>query len=121
MAGDILIVEDDPDMAEALRRALSFVGHAARIAPNGAIALEAVEARVPALILLDMLMPVMDGWEFARALHAKYGRTIPIVVITAAEDARLRSAAIGANAVLAKPFDLADLLELVERYIGGVR
>jgi DNA-binding response OmpR family regulator len=66
-----------------------------------------------------MLMPVMDGWQCARELRAKYGNTIPIVVVTAAEDARARGAAIGADAVLSKPFELDELLRLVRFYVDA--
>jgi CheY-like chemotaxis protein len=72
---------------------------------------------MPALILLDILMPVMDGTEFARRLHATYGRVVPIIVVSAAEDVRTRCAAIGADDALAKPFELEDLLRLVARYV----
>jgi DNA-binding response OmpR family regulator len=114
----ILIVEDNRDMAEALSRALGCAGYSSRVAQNGALALDAVAACAPALVLLDILMPVMDGWQCARELRARYGNTIPIIVITAAEDAHARGAAIGAEAVLGKPFELDELLQLVKRYAG---
>jgi two-component system response regulator MprA len=117
-ANDILIVEDDRDLADAILRALRIAGYKGRTAENGRRALEAVDATAPALILLDMLMPVMDGWQCARALRAKYGDSIPIVVVSAAEDVRKHSASIGANDVLPKPFELDDLLRLVARYVG---
>lgn len=103
-------------MSAAMARALHVAGYSSRIAENGALALEAVAARPPAVVLLDMLMPVMDGWQCARELRARYGDTIPIIVVTAAEDARGRGAAIGADAVLGKPFELEELLELIKRY-----
>jgi CheY-like chemotaxis protein len=69
-------------------------------------------------VLLDMRMPVMDGWAFARALRDRYGRRIPLVVMTAAEDSLLRAAEVGANADLGKPFELSRLYEVVEDAIG---
>jgi two-component system response regulator MprA len=117
-ANDILIVEDDRDLADAILRALRIAGYKGRTAENGQRALEAVAATTPALILLDMLMPVMDGWQCARALRSKYGDSIPIVVVSAAEDVRKHGALIGANDVLSKPFELDDLLRLVARYVG---
>ena len=72
---------------------------------------------MPALIVLDMLMPVMNGWQFADAFHALYGREVPIVVATAAEHVRSRSDGIGAVGVLPKPFEVSDLLRLVARYV----
>jgi CheY-like chemotaxis protein len=113
---DVLVVEDDPDMADAILLVLGAAGYATRSAADGKQALAAVEANMPALILLDMLMPVMNGWEFARQLHAKYQSSPPIVVVSAAEHARARSAEIEAADVLPKPFDTGDLLRIVGRY-----
>ena len=114
---DVLVVDDDPDVVDVILLVLDHAGYAARSAENGAQALAAVEARVPALVLLDMIMPVMNGWQFARELRARYGRVIPIVMVTAAEHARARGDEIGADAVLPKPFNVGDLLRLVERYV----
>ncbi len=113
---DVLVVDDDPDLVEVILLVLSGAGYAARSAANGRQALEAVKARMPALILLDMLMPVMDGWQFARELRARYGRAVPVVVVTAAEHARARGEEIGADEVLPKPFDVDDLLRLVAHH-----
>lgn len=113
---DVLVVEDDPDMVDIMLLVLREAGYAARGAENGKQALEAVAAQMPALILLDMLMPVMDGWQFARELSARYGRVVPIVVVTAAEHAQARGEEIGADDVLPKPFDVDDLLRLVVRH-----
>ena len=70
---------------------------------------------MPDLILLDMLMPVMDGWQCARELRARYGRSVPIVIVTAAEHARASAAQIGADAVLSKPFEVS--LKVVARHV----
>ncbi len=113
---DVLVVDDDPDIVEVLQLVLREAGYAVRSAVNGKQALEAVVARTPALILLDMLMPVMDGWQFTRELRARHGRTVPIVVVTAAEHARAWSEEIGADDVLPKPFDVDELLRLVARH-----
>lgn len=115
-APDVLIVEDNRDLIEALVLILEDAGFATRTAGDGQQALDAVEARKPALVLLDMLMPVMDGWTCARILRERYGATIPIVVLTAAEHARLRADEIGADAVLPKPVDIDTLISVVGRY-----
>ncbi|MHB1417896.1 MAG: response regulator, partial [Chloroflexota bacterium] len=60
----------------------------------------------------------MDGWAFARAFRARYGRLAPIVVLTAAEDARARAEEIGAEGYLGKPFEIEDLVRIVERHIS---
>ena len=72
---------------------------------------------MPALIVLDMLMPVMNGWQFAREFRARYGREVPIVVATAAEHVNSRGDAIDASDVLPKPFEVSDLLRLVARHV----
>ena len=87
-------------------------------APDGASALQVVERERPELVLLDMRMPVLDGWGFARAL-AERQIAVPIVVMTAARDASLWATDIGAADHLAKPFDLLDLLAVVERHYGA--
>jgi CheY-like chemotaxis protein len=111
---DVLVVDDDPDMIEVIELVLQDAGYKTRSALNGQQALEAVATGgLPALIVLDMLMPVMNGWQFAETFHARYGRAVPIVVATAAEHVRSRSDGIGAVGVLPKPFDVSDLLRVV--------
>jgi CheY-like chemotaxis protein len=116
-AGDVLVVEDNQDLAEVMMFVLREAGFAARSASNGVEALEAVAAKRPALILLDMLMPIMDGWRCAQELRARYGESLPIVVVSAAEDIGAVKETIGADGALAKPFELPDLMELVGRYV----
>jgi CheY-like chemotaxis protein len=70
----------------------------------------------PDVILLDMKMPVMDGWELARVYRQSPGRHAPIVVMTAARDAAQRAAEVAADGHLAKPFDLDDLFRVVDQY-----
>jgi CheY-like chemotaxis protein len=113
---DVLVVDDDPDMIDALLLVLGTAGYATRSAANGKQALEAVAQNKPALVLLDMLMPVMNGWQFARELHDRYGRAVPIVVVSAAEHVRARAQEVGAEDALSKPFNMADLLRVVARY-----
>jgi len=116
-SGDVLVVDDDADMAEVMEMILSEAGYRVRSARNGREALEVVAARKPDLVLLDMLMPVMDGWQCARELRARYGRAIPIVVVTAAEHARARAEEVGSDGVLSKPFELSLLLRLVRQHV----
>jgi CheY-like chemotaxis protein len=114
---DVLVVDDDQDMVEAMLMVLEDSGYRTRRAENGRQALEAVAARRPAVVLLDVLMPVMDGSQCARELRARYGRSLPIVIVTAAEHLRTRCEPIEADAVLPKPFDIADLLNVVARFV----
>ncbi len=113
----ILVVDDDPAIRELIEQALGDEGYAVLTAEHGAAALQIVASTTPAVILLDMRMPVMDGWTFARHYRAAYQPAAPIVVCTAARDAGERAAQIGADGTLAKPFRLDDLLDTVERFV----
>lgn len=98
-----------------LRDFLEGEGLSVRTASNGAEALDALDELVPSIILLDMRMPVLDGWGFAERLRARQ-LTYPIVVMTAAESARRWAEEIGANGYIAKPFDVNELLQTIERH-----
>lgn len=116
--GGVLVVEDDADLAGLLELLVADAGHPVRTAPDGAQALARVAEAMPSLILLDMRMPVMTGWEFARIFRARFGRAAPIVVVTAAENARARAEEIGAEAWLEKPFDVDDVVRTLRRFLG---
>lgn len=111
----VLVVDDDPSIREFLELALMGEGYQVSSAANGEIALGLVQLSPPDLILLDMRMPVVDGWEFARRYHQSPAPWAPILVITAAVDAARRAAEIDADGYLAKPFDLGELLRTVDR------
>lgn len=115
-AGPILVVDDDQGIRDFVGMALTDEGYDVVTAPHGAAALELATARAPSVILLDMRMPIMDGWEFARVYRQRPGPHAPIVVFTAARDAQERAAQIAADGVLPKPFDLTELLTVVGRH-----
>ena len=117
MTPAILVVEDDLDLLGLVEMLLQDTGYRVRTASDGLQALARVAEEMPSLILLDMRMPVMNGWEFAHEFRARYRRACPIVVVTAAENAQLRAAEIEADAWLAKPFDLDDVLRTVARFV----
>jgi CheY-like chemotaxis protein len=110
----ILVIDDDPSILSTVMDILEFEGFPVATASNGAEGLRCVEQARPALVLLDMRMPVVDGWEFARMLRER-GIALPIIVMTAAQDARRWAQEIGATGYLAKPFDLTDLVDTVKR------
>ncbi|MDF2694522.1 MAG: response regulator [Labilithrix sp.] len=110
----ILVADDDPEWLNIIVEALSYKGYRVVTAKHGREALELVESEHPNLILLDMKMPVMDGWTFAKALRERHGRSIPIVVITAVEDSQLRADELGAEGELGKPFNMQQLYDVVE-------
>lgn len=114
----ILIVDDDPDTVEIVRTFLEDKGYRVTAAMDGKEALAEMEESKPSLILLDVMMPRMDGWEVARVVkdHPDMG-DVRVVMLTARgefEDKQegLRS---GADDYIVKPIDLEDLAERVER------
>jgi CheY-like chemotaxis protein len=109
----VLVVDDDPDILDAICDILESEGYRVSRARHGVEALQRVESERPSIILLDLMMPVMDGLTFAQHLRERpLGRTIPIVVISA-EGNPQRAAAVGAQGYLAKPFDIDALLAQV--------
>ena len=115
----ILIVEDDDEIRDFLSLVLQQEGYAIRTAQNGAVALRTIDQAPPELILLDMRMPVMDGWAFAQAYRGRPGPHAPILVLTAARDAEQRAREIQADGYLGKPFNLDELLELVRSTLAS--
>ncbi len=113
----ILVIDDDESILEMIDVALSFEGYQVETAPHGMAALERLGHLQPDLILLDMRMPMMDGWEFSRRYRELDGRRAPIVVLTADRDAAESAAGVNADGFLSKPFDLTELLRVVERYL----
>lgn len=110
----ILVVDDEPDIRATVQAMLEIEGYLVGQAANGADALAVIEREPPDLIILDMRMPVLDGWAFATELRRR-GHEIPVVVMTAARDAARWAAEIAAAAFVAKPFRFDDLLGAVER------
>jgi CheY-like chemotaxis protein len=112
----ILLIEDEPDIRELIVFLLSSKGYEVLAASDGHEALEMLSRSRPALILLDMKMPGMDGWTFVQSYRKSSPDPAPIVVVTAAEDARKRAEEVGALGAIGKPFDLDDLVATVQRF-----
>ncbi|MGK5632765.1 response regulator transcription factor [Streptomyces sp. URMC 123] len=110
----ILIVDDEPAVREALRRSLAFEGYDTALAVDGLDALARVAAYGPDLVVLDVLMPRMDGLTAARRLRAT-GTTVPILMLTARDTVgdRVTGLDAGADDYLVKPFELDELLARV--------
>ncbi|HEU5256057.1 MAG TPA: response regulator [Vicinamibacterales bacterium] len=113
--GEILVVDDDPDLREFLRLTITSMGFEVISAANGQEALDVLEGLNPDLILLDMKMPVMNGWEFCRAIDGR-DACPPIVVLTAAPDPAARAAEAHADGWLGKPFEYEDLEATVRKF-----
>jgi len=116
----ILVVEDDHEIRSTLVELLQDEGYAVEAAGDGKKALEIVGRLPPSAILLDLMMPVMDGWAFLSECRADPRcREIPIVVMSAAYNLPASIKQLtnhGVRAVIAKPFDVQALLRLVRRY-----
>jgi CheY-like chemotaxis protein len=109
----VLVIDDDPSIRQMVAYALDDEGYHVAEASDGQTALELVGQQHPDLILLDMKMPGMDGWEFVKRYRARYDHQAPIVVLTAAPDAAQRGAEVNAEGHVSKPFDLDNLVERV--------
>jgi CheY-like chemotaxis protein len=114
---DVLVVDDDDQIRAVLADLLTWEGYTVAIADNGEAALAQIERAAPRVMLLDMRMPVLDGWGVARELGRRE-LAIPTVVMTAAQDARRWAQEIGADAYLAKPFEIQDLMATLERLLA---
>ena len=110
----ILVVDDDPCIRGLISEALDWEGYPVVTAANGAEALKVVETTPPALVVLDMQMPVLDGPGFVRALRER-GLRLPVLVLTAATNARRYASELNADGFIPKPFDLTQLLTTVEQ------
>lgn len=113
MNGRILVAEDDPKQAELIRLYLEREGHAVVITGDGRSALEEVRRRQPDLVLLDVMMPRVDGLDVCRVL--RYETSIPIIMLTArsTEDDMLLGLDIGADDYITKPFSPRELVARV--------
>jgi two-component system, chemotaxis family, chemotaxis protein CheY len=111
----ILVVDDDDSIRDMVEMGLSDEGYEVRTASDGATALSVTEKWQADVILLDMKMPIMDGWTFAAAYRHSPKPQARVIVLTAAQNAERWAEEIGADAVLAKPFDLEHLFAVVEQ------
>ncbi|MFO7889274.1 MAG: response regulator [bacterium] len=119
---EILIVDDDPLVIKLLHVPLQKAGYKVKVADQGLKALDMVKKDPPDLILLDILMPMLDGFKVARLLKFdKRFKDIPIVVLTsrATEDERKMGEQVGADEFLYKPFRLNQVLKIVKKYLDG--
>jgi len=113
MAVSVLIVEDDRNIAELLQMYLEKEGYAVTCAHDGGKGLEKFRAIKPDLVLLDVMMPVMDGWAVCRAIRAE--STTPIIMLTAKgeTDDKVAGLKSGADDYITKPFEMKEVLARV--------
>ncbi|MBI3966623.1 MAG: response regulator [Chloroflexi bacterium] len=112
----VLVVEDDYNSRALMASVLSCAGYEVLTAPNGALALELLREQPADAILLDLDLPVLGGSEFAHAYRRLPRPHAPIIVVSALSNAAAQAARIRANEYLLKPFDLEELLRLVDRF-----
>lgn len=118
----ILIVEDNDDTRRALAMLLSLEGYSVATAEDGLAGLRALLEQRPSLVLLDLTMPLMDGWEFReeqRSLPDAGLAAVPVIVLTALSDAQRHARDLGAVGFIQKPIEFTVLLETVRRYCGN--
>jgi len=123
--GTVLVVEDNADEAQMIRMILEPEGYTVTLAPDGQAGLEQVEARKPDLIILDVMMPILDGFAMCAKLREdpEYN-TIPVILLTAVAD-RVRDTKYPIDGVLRaeaeeyleKPVDPKELLAAVDRWL----
>jgi len=112
----ILVVDDDPSIQGFLAEALADEGYGVRTAANGREALAVLRAWRPDLILLDLMMPEVDGWAFRAEQRLMPGvADVPVIVLSAARDLDARTRELEPAQVFSKPFDLEALLGTIER------
>ncbi len=115
----ILLVEDAPDIARLVRRALTIASYEVVVAADGRQAIDAFAAERPDLVLLDLMLPDIDGVEVCREMRrietAQARQRVPVLMLTALTSQRDREAGFeaGADDYLAKPFGIAELLDRV--------
>lgn len=121
---DILIVEDSPTQAENLRTLIAGRGYRPRVAVNGRLALDAIRAQKPALVLSDIVMPEMDGYALCAAIkQQEQWRDIPVVLVTSLVDSSdiVRGLESGADNFIRKPYAKGYLLDRIEQVLQNQR
>ena len=116
LAHHVLVADDEPAIVEMIRDILEEYGFRVVTAANGSEALRLVEEIAPEVVLLDMNMPVLDGEGFIAAVRER-GLRVPIVIMTAGSSAKRWAAELGADAYLAKPFELSNLVDITRRFV----
>jgi CheY-like chemotaxis protein len=114
----ILVVDDDPSVRAMLHMALEAEGYRVEMATNGREALARISRQRPSLVLLDLQMPELDGWQVQQQLRA-WQIDIPVVFMTAGLRARFEAEQHQAAGYLAKPFDLDTLYETLCRLLNS--
>ena len=119
----VLIVDDEPSIAKILRKQMEVAGFDVSVAADGEAGLTAIRESRPELVILDVMLPKMNGHQVCAAVKQDPGlKAIPILMLTAKAQRQDQEEAMtcGAEAYLTKPFQLEELLEKVRGLLGGV-
>jgi DNA-binding response OmpR family regulator len=117
----ILVVDDEPDILLLHRLNLEAAGHEVLLAADGMKALERIDIDRPDCVVLDVMMPVLDGWGVLEALHGRLDAPPVLVVSAKSSPADVEHAmSIGARGYLAKPFNAQTLLDQVRTLVSGI-
>ena len=120
--GSVLVVDDEPTILDVVARYLERAGYRTRVAVDGAEAIDAVAMNRPDLVVLDLMLPGMDGLEVMRQLRAHDHKTIPVILLTAKgeESDRVVGLRLGADDYVVKPFSPAELIARVDAVLRRV-
>lgn len=117
----IMVVDDDHAILDMLTELLGYEGYSVRPFSLGSAALAQARADPPALILLDLMMPELSGWQVTDALRAApETRDIPIVLLSARRDLPAVASSLNVPTFLEKPFEIEDILKVVRQYFPTV-
>ena len=119
----ILVVEDDFEIAQMLRIFFESKGYQVLIAPRGEMALELCRTQLPNLVLLDIILPGIDGYEVCRRLKSNQRtRNVPVIFLTKKDERadQIAGLGLGADDYITKPFDITQLASSVERLVARV-
>lgn len=120
MPKKILIVEDEFYLAETIKARLEYAGYEVATAENGAEGLKFLGQGKPDLILMDVMMPVMDGWEATRRIKADPKlKQIPVIFLTARaqHEDHIKAHEVGGDDYLSKPFEADELMAMIKKWI----
>lgn len=122
MKGTIIVVDDDQNIVNMLKRALTFEGYQVVTAMNGEAALQLIDQVNPDLLILDIMMPKRNGWEVCMAVR-KMNDKLPIIMLTAKDEVenRIKGLDLGADDYVVKPFNLDELLARVRAHTRRFR
>ena len=116
----VLVADDNPDILFLLRTNLDAAGFETLTATDGEIALRLIEKEHPDLLLLDLMMPVLDGWGVLERLEEE-GSELPVIVVSASDSAAniQRATHLGATGYVTKPFNLRGLIDMIRGVLGA--